>query len=119
MRRGGVRRATAVWLAGTTSWVLGIGTVLSFNLWAGWHPLGFIPLFAHKTFFEVLDYGCSNVMLPIGALLTSIFVGWRVSSRFADSALGETTPFARRACVWLLRYVCPVAILAVFVAAVV
>jgi neurotransmitter:Na+ symporter, NSS family len=116
IRRRGMGRARAVWLVGTTSWVLGIGTVLSFNRWSGWHPLSFIPLFAHKTFFDVLDYVCSNIMMPIGALLTSVFVGWRLSTAFAKAELAETTPLARVACVWLLRYVCPLAILAVFIA---
>lgn len=116
IRRHGVNRARAVWIVGVTSWVIGIGTVLSFNLWSDWHPLSFIPLFAHKTFFDVLDYGCSNIMLPIGALLTSILVGWRLSPAFAQRELEETTPFARAACVWLLRYICPIAILAVFIA---
>ena len=116
IRRRGIGRARAVWLVGVTSWVLGIGAVLSFNRWSGWHPLAFIPLFAHKTFFDVLDYGSSNIIMPIGALLTSIFIGWRVSTVFARDELAETTPLARVACVWLLRYVCPLAILAVFVA---
>jgi NSS family neurotransmitter:Na+ symporter len=116
IRRRGMGRARAVWLVGTTSWVLGIGTVLSFNRWSGWHPLSFIPLFAHKTFFDVLDYVCSNIMMPIGALLTSVFIGWRLSTAFAKAELAETTPLARVACVWLLRYVCPLAILAVFIA---
>jgi NSS family neurotransmitter:Na+ symporter len=116
IRRRGMGRAHAVWLVGTTSWVLGIGTVLSFNRWSAWHPLSFIPLFAHKTFFDVLDYVCSNIMMPIGALLTSVFIGWRLSTAFANAELAETTPLARVACVWLLRYVCPLAILAVFIA---
>src|SRR6266702_704034 len=116
IRRGRVGRASAVWIVGVSAWVLGIGTVLSFNRWSEWHPLSFIPLFAHKTFFDVLDYGCSNIMMPIGALLTSILIGWRVSTVFARDELAETTPLARVACVWLLRYVCPLAILAVFVA---
>ena len=90
--------------------------MLSFNQWAGWFPLGFIPVFAHKTVFDVLDYVSSNIMMPVGALLTSILVGWRVSLLFERDELAETTPFARLACVWLLRYVCPLAILAVFVA---
>ena len=114
--RQGLGRASAVWLAGVTSWLIGVGSILSFSLWSQWHPLGFIPLFAHKTFFDVLDYVCSNIALPVGALLTSVLVGWRLSSSFAVSQLAETTSFARRACVWLLRYVCPVALLAVFIA---
>ncbi|MBS0421830.1 MAG: sodium-dependent transporter, partial [Proteobacteria bacterium] len=114
--RFGLQRATAVWAIGITSWLLGIGSVLSFNRWADWYPLGFIPVFAHKTVFDVLDYVSSNIMMPVGALLTSILVGWRVSKVFARDELAETTPLARVACVWLLRYVCPLAILAVFIA---
>jgi hypothetical protein len=44
-----------VWIVGVTSWVLDIGTVRSFNRWAEWYPLAFIPLFGHKMFFDVLD----------------------------------------------------------------
>jgi neurotransmitter:Na+ symporter, NSS family len=116
MSRFAMGRARAVWLIGVSSWVLGIGSVLSFNRWAEWHPLGFIPLFAHKTVFDVLDYVSSNIMMPVGALLTSILVGWRVDKAFARDELAQTTPAARLACVWLLRYVCPIAILAVFIA---
>jgi neurotransmitter:Na+ symporter, NSS family len=116
MSRFGLSRAAAVWAIGSTSWVLGIGSVLSFNLWAGWFPLSFIPVFAHKTVFDLLDYVSSNIMMPVGALLTSVLVGWRVSSAFERDELAETTPIARIACVWLLRYVCPLAILAVFIA---
>jgi NSS family neurotransmitter:Na+ symporter len=116
MRSGGVSRAAAVWIIGVSSWVLGIGSVLSFNRWSQWYPLSFIPLFAHKTLFDVLDYASSNIMMPIGALLTSILVGWRVSTAFARDELAHSSPPARTACVWLLRYVCPLAILAVLIA---
>jgi len=78
--------------------------------------LSFIPVFAHKTVFDLLDYVSSNIMMPVGALLTAVLVGWRVSSVFEREELAETTPLARTAMVWLLRYVCPLAILAVFVA---
>lgn len=116
MSRFALGRSRAVWIIGVTSWVLGIGSVLSFNRWSDWHPLGLMPIFAHKTFFDVLDYVSSNIMMPVGALLTSILVGWRVSKAFARDELAQTTPAARVACVWLLRYVCPIAILAVFIA---
>ena len=116
MSRFGLSRGAAVWAIGISSWVLGIGSVLSFNLWAGWFPLSFIPVFAHKTLFDLLDYVSSNIMMPVGALLTSVLVGWRVSSVFEREELVETTPLARTAMVWLLRYVCPLAILAVFIA---
>jgi NSS family neurotransmitter:Na+ symporter len=108
-------RAAAVTVAGGGAWVLGIASVLSFNRWSAWHPLGFLPIFAHKTVFDVFDYSTANIMLPAGVFLTSIFVGWRVSDLFADEP-AETTPFARRACLWLLRIPVPIAILWIFIA---
>lgn len=109
-------RTFAVWATAGAAWILGIGSVLSFNRWSGWHPLAFIPVLANKTIFSVLDYVSANIMLPIGAVMTSILVGWRLSSTFIGDELIETTPAARLACRWLLRYACPLAILAVFVA---
>jgi NSS family neurotransmitter:Na+ symporter len=110
-------RAKAVFVVASLTWLLGIGSVLTFNVGASWRPLAFIPALANRNFLDALDYVASNVMLPVGALLTSIFLGWRVDRMFAQTELAESAPFGRRACVWLLRYVCPVAILAVFVAA--
>jgi NSS family neurotransmitter:Na+ symporter len=99
------------------AWVLGIGTVLSFNAWSGWYPLGFVPAFAEKTFFDVLDYVSANILPPIGALLTSVLVGWRLSHAIVNEELAETTPFARKVFVWLLRYVCPIAITTMLISA--
>lgn len=115
IRRRGLTRGVAVCAVATAAWVLGIGSVLSFNVAREWHPLGFVSGFETKSFFDLMDYGSSNIMLPIGALLTSILMGWRVS-RTLEEELAESTPFMRAACVGLLRYVCPVAILAIFIA---
>jgi NSS family neurotransmitter:Na+ symporter len=112
-----VTRAQAAAIAIVTSWVLGVGSVLSFNLWSSWHPLGALPMFGDKTFFDVMDFASSNVLLPAGAVLTSVLVGWRLSRKLVTEELIETTPFAARVCVLLLRYVCPVAIAAVFASA--
>jgi NSS family neurotransmitter:Na+ symporter len=112
-----VSRARAVLIVLAAAFVLGAGSVLSFNRWSAWHPLGWVPAFADKTFFDLLDFVSSNVLCPAGALATSIFVGWRISRAIIDDELSETTPFARRWCVWALRYACPIAIAAVFAAA--
>lgn len=114
-QRRGLSRARAVAVAAIAAWGLGIGSVLSFNLWSNWHPLGMLPVFAGKTFFDVIDFGSSNVLLPIGALATSVFVGWRIRGAIVDEELSETTPFARGVCVWLLCYLCPAALAAVLV----
>jgi len=91
---------------------------LSFNVLAGWHPLEFIRLLAGKTVFETVDYVSGNLMLPLGAVLTCLFTGWRLDrARFA-AEIGGVTGFTWQACRILLRYVCPVAIVAVLVVAI-
>lgn len=104
----GLSRAQAATVAALAAWVLGVGSVLSFNLWSGWQP----------TFFDAIDYVSSNVLLPIGALATSVFVGWRLNRAMVDEELSDESPVAARVCVWLLRYVCPIAIVVVGVSAV-
>ena len=117
-QRRGLGRPTAAVIVAGASWMVGIGSLLSFNLWSAWRPLGSIPVFAQSTFFDVMDYVSSNVLLPVGALLTSIFVGWRVSRNIVAEQLEETTPLGRRLVVWLLRYICPVAIAVILVTAI-
>ncbi|MGD8497716.1 MAG: sodium-dependent transporter [Chromatiales bacterium] len=107
--RGMTRVQAAAW-AGLGTWVVGIGTVLSFNVWS--QPWAF-----GKTFFDLIDYLTSNILLPLGGLLIALFAGWLMSKRSVRDELGlEAGWFA----VWLLvlRYVAPVAVLIVFLNAV-
>lgn len=113
--RGASRRKAAL-LAGAGTWLLGLASVASFNLGAGFFPLGLLPAFEGKTVFATLDYLTSNLMLPLGALATSVLVGWRLSRDVVAEELAATTPLARNLCIFALRWVCPFAILAVLVA---
>ncbi|HLZ98978.1 MAG TPA: sodium-dependent transporter [Steroidobacteraceae bacterium] len=116
-QRRGLSRSKSALIAAAAVWILGIGSVLSFNAWAHWHPLSGIERMRDMTVFDVLDFVSSNVMLPVGALLTCIFIGWRLPRSLADSELPEETPGVRRLVLYLLRYVCPLGIVAVLVAA--
>ena len=116
-QRRGLGRGHAVMVAAVAAWVLGIGSVLSFNLWSGWHPLGALAMFRDKTFFDVIDFVSSNILLPIGAMATSLLVGWRLSRKIVDDELADETPLAARISVLLLRYVCPIAIAIVAISA--
>jgi NSS family neurotransmitter:Na+ symporter len=117
VQRYGLARSRAVTVVALAAWFLGLGSVLAFNDWKDLRPLGFVPGLDQLNFFDTMDYVSSNILLPVGAILTSLFMGWRVERMFADSELAETSPFGRLACVWLLRYVCPLAIIAVLIAA--
>jgi NSS family neurotransmitter:Na+ symporter len=113
----GYSRVRAAVCVAFGEWLLGIGSVLSFNAWAHWHPFGWIGRLQKMTVFDAADYISSNVMLPVGALLTCAFVGWRLPESLQDNALPEESPRVRRLWRLLLRYACPLAIVAVLLTA--
>ena len=112
-----MRRRLAVLTTATTMWLAGVGSVLSFNVLARWHPIERVPSLAGKTVFELADFISGNVLLPVGALLTCLFIGWRLNPATFSTEIGGTTPLVWKVCRIMLRYVCPVAILAVLLAA--
>ena len=79
--------------------VLGVLCALSFG------PLADVKVFG-MTIFDLFDTVSSNLLLPVGGLLMSVFVGWAVPG-VLHSQLGRTA----RVLVPLLRWVCPAAIL--------
>lgn len=116
-QRRGFSRVMAVLATTAGIWILGIGSVLSFNAWAHWYPFAWIAPLKHMTVFDVLDFVSSNLLLPVGALLTSLFIGWRLPRGFIDQELPEERAGLRRLCRISLRWVCPVALVAVLIAA--
>lgn len=109
----GLSRRNAVLVCNGSTWLVGVGCVLSFGRWSTWHPLGWLPGLQGKTIFDILDLLTTNLLLPSGALATSVFVGWLASRQIVERELRETTPTARQWCLHALRYACPVAIIVV------
>lgn len=69
------------------------------------------------TFFNLFDYLSSNVCLPIGGMICSVFVGWFVDRRFLTDELtnnGHDRFPLLRLFVFFLRYICPTAIFLIF-----
>ncbi|MDB6091615.1 MAG: transporter [Gammaproteobacteria bacterium] len=116
-QRRGLSRSKASFVAAASVWALGVGSVLSFNAWAHWHPFAGVARMQTMTVFDALDFISSNLLLPVGALLTCIFIGWRLPRSLVDTELQEETTGTRRMILLLLRYICPIAIAAVLVAA--
>ena len=92
--------------------------MLSFNLWRTSTLSPGLAKFRTATIFDVTDFIASNLMLPAGALLTSIFVGWRLERSLIASRFRSCSALSR-ALVFVLRYICPLAIAAVFAGALV
>ena len=107
----GMRRLTACVWSGIAIWVLGVGTVLSFNLWAD------VTLFG-KTFFDLMDYLTSNIMLPLGGLFIAIFAAWVMRDADVREELAIVNKLGYRLWRVLVRYVTPVGVVIVFLNAI-
>ncbi len=99
----GFNRFTATLLLATATWALGLGTVLSFNDWAGYKVAG-------MTFFDGIDFLTSRVLLPLSGLLIALFVGWVLTPTVSKDELNGEQSAAWPVWYWVLRYICPAAI---------
>ncbi len=118
-------RVRFTWLLALICWVLGIGTVLSFNEWA---ELKFFVTGADgfalwawgveggKTFFDLVDYLTSRIMLPLGGLVFVLFAGWVLGREVVREELELKNPLFLNLLLVLLRVVAPLGIAVVFVA---
>lgn len=94
---------------GILAWFIGLASVLSFNEWSNFYPLGFIAVFEDKTVFDIIDYVTANIMLPLAGLLTALFAGWVMSSDSTKQELGMSDGLFSA---WrvLVRYVAPISV---------
>ena len=108
----GWSRPTSALAVGTGALVLGALAALSFNSLADWQPLTAIPLFAGQSVFDILDGFTAKLTMPIGALLTAVFVGWIADRRLVDAENGLDGPLHH---FWrfLVRWLCPLALAAI------
>jgi len=104
--KGMKRLKASVW-SGLITWLLGIGTILSFNNWAENKIFG-------MTFFELLDYLTSNIMLPLGGLLIALFAGWVMKREHSKEELGMGNMIWFQLWLFLVRFVTPIAVIVVF-----
>ncbi|MEC7547246.1 MAG: sodium-dependent transporter [Pseudomonadota bacterium] len=141
----GFSRVRATITVCALAWILGLGTVMSFNHWEnhqyfvtvtgigqeGEVAFEDLRLYADvevlrstlgttggltyevkgKTFFDVLDFLTTNILLPLGGVLISLFVGWFMTRRaIADEARMKSESMLS---LWrfMIRFVAPLAVL--------
>ena len=109
----GINRFKSALTGGLAIWFVGIGTVLSFNIWSDVHPLGFLAFFEGKTVFDLLDFLVSNLMMPLGGLAIALFAGWAMRREGLMEDIGLQGGFYHSFMV-VLRYLTPAGILVVF-----
>lgn len=104
----GMTRRKAVVVNTAVAMFLGTLCALSFG------PLSGLKL-SGLTIFGLFDYMSSNILLPLGGMAISLFVGWRVSRTVIDVQLGRLPRWLKNMIVLSLRFIAPVGIGAVFV----
>ena len=102
-----VTRAKACFVIGTLTWVIGMGTVFSFNIWKEKTYLGF-------TVFNGLDFLTSNILLPLGGLFVALFVGYAMKSEHRLTELGWANGVKNFGLLLSLRFIAPLVVVIIF-----
>ncbi|NOX50643.1 MAG: sodium-dependent transporter [Gammaproteobacteria bacterium] len=102
------RKRVAVSL-GVICWVLGLGTVFSFNLWAESYIVG------ELNYFGFIDYVSQNIMLPLGGMFIAIFAVWVVPKDVLKKQLGLHKGWQTLLWKFIGGVVAPLGVLAVFI----
>lgn len=110
----GLERKKITIYAGVVLWLVGLGSVFSFNIWSGFTPLSFIKPLEGKTIFGIIDYFGSNLLMPIGGILMAVIAGWLLSRQSTHAELDP--PNENIFIVWriLIRFVAPATVAAIF-----
>ncbi|WP_318614881.1 sodium-dependent transporter [Sporosarcina sp. YIM B06819] len=104
------KRQKYTWTIGMAIFIVGIPSCLSYGVMAD------VKLF-DKTVFDLVDFAVSNVLLPLGALLISIFIPLKLSKKelFDEMKQGSGVGKLFFNCwFYLLKYLTPIAIIIVF-----
>ncbi|MEM1102556.1 MAG: sodium-dependent transporter [Pseudomonadota bacterium] len=95
---------------GLVCYILGIGSVLSFNVLKDFHPLGFLPLFEGQGVLDMLDTLTSRILMPLSGFITALFAGWAVTREAAKDELSFLSPWGFQVWRFLVRFIAPTAL---------
>lgn len=92
-----VGRVGATFIIGLLAWLGGLACIYIDNI------------------FDYMDFIASNILLPLGALLIAIFVGWKLKRKVAKTQLSDLSYFQFNLWYAVLRVFTPIGILAIFI----
>ena len=103
---GKMNRISIVFFLSILIWILGLGSIFSFNIWSELKLFGL-------TFLGLLDYLTNNIMLPLGGFFVTVLIGWVLPKEFLKEHLKLTETFFY----WFyltLRFIAPSSIILIF-----
>ncbi len=64
-----------------------------------------------QSFFDIFDFVSTNYMLPLGGLLISLFVGWKMKEKLIESNVFNSTKPYYVAWRYILKFLTPIAVM--------
>ena len=103
-------RNTATGMSTGIAVVFGVLCALSFGV------LSDVRIFG-VTIFNLFDYVSSNILLPLGGLLISVYVGWILDRKYLVGQISSQNekPAYEPLLRFCIRYVAPVSIAVIFI----
>lgn len=105
-----MKRKLATIFATALTTLLGIICSLSMGIYSGYTFFGL-------NFFDLLDWISANLLLPVGGLFISLFVGWRFGYRKVREEIGKGAHLSGillAGFMFLVKFIAPIAIAVVF-----
>ncbi len=106
-----VTRIQAAIFSAAIAWFIGIGTIISFNVGSD------IKIFG-LNIFNFLDYLTSNILLPMGGILITVYVSWLLSKEKVDSELKIKSGILKVLWYFSARVIAPIAVIFVMLNAI-
>ncbi|WP_265587700.1 sodium-dependent transporter [Sphingomicrobium arenosum] len=102
-------RFTSATIFGIGAFGLGVFALLGYNVLADVRPLGFWGLFENADILDTIDGFTGKIMLPVGVMILSIFIGWKADQKMMKAATGLSNGMFA---LWrfLIAWLCPVAV---------
>ena len=102
-------RSKASAVLGFIIWLVGLGSVFSFNIWSD------LKLFG-MNFFENVEFVSTSLILPFGGMMLVIFVGWFMNKRIVVSELNfSSSTLFNTLFIFLVKYLAPIGVLIVLI----
>ncbi|MFT6836454.1 MAG: NSS family neurotransmitter:Na+ symporter [Francisellaceae bacterium] len=102
-------RIEICWIIGIITWLFGLLSVFSFNIWAN------DKLFGGFTPFDLITDSVTNIILPIGGIFYAIFTGWIMKKKFTKEELNFRSNWLYIIWLYLIRFIAPTSVFIILI----
>lgn len=96
-------------------WAVGIFPALSNGVLSDVRPLSFIAGLEERDIFGAFDFFVTSILIPVNALMISLFAGWVIHVTAFKKELNQTSDLAFAIWRVLIKFLAPLAVIAITV----